>query len=60
VIQLNIKKKIKDFERVINITKKPSLEEYKSASKITLIGIFIIGLIGLIILMIINILKIIF
>ncbi len=57
---MNIKNKLREFERVIKITKKPTSDEFKSASKITLVGILIIGLIGLTISIIFNIAKIIF
>lgn len=57
---MDIKNKLREFERVIKITKKPTSDEFKSASKITLIGILIIGLIGLIISIIFNVVKIIF
>ena len=60
MIPVKVKNKLKEFERVIKITKKPTPDEFKAASKITLIGILIIGLIGLIISIIFNITKIIF
>ncbi|MCK5299737.1 MAG: protein translocase SEC61 complex subunit gamma [Candidatus Aenigmarchaeota archaeon] len=57
---MEIKRKLKEFDRVIRITKKPTPDEFKAASKITLVGILIIGLIGLTISIIFNIAKMIF
>jgi protein transport protein SEC61 subunit gamma and related proteins len=37
---------IKECARVLRITKKPTMEEYKTISKVSGLGILIIGLIG--------------
>lgn len=46
------KRKIKEYRRVLSITKKPSGEEFKSISKVTGMGMIIIGLAGFVIFMI--------
>jgi protein transport protein SEC61 subunit gamma-like protein len=40
---------LKQCERVLRVSKKPDLEEYKTVAKVTGIGIIIIGVIGFII-----------
>ncbi len=44
--------KLKEYRRVLKITKKPSMDEFKSISQVTAIGLAIIGLIGFVINMI--------
>ncbi|MBW6451307.1 MAG: protein translocase SEC61 complex subunit gamma [DPANN group archaeon] len=46
---MSIKNKLKDFKRVLNITKKPSKAELSMSIKITGIGILLIGLVGFVI-----------
>src|SRR3989344_926048 len=48
--------KLREYDRVLKITKKPSLDEYKATAKATGLGITIIGIIGFIITMIIQLL----
>jgi protein transport protein SEC61 subunit gamma and related proteins len=43
---VDIKQKIQEYIRVLQITKKPSKEEYMGAAKITGLGILFIGAIG--------------
>lgn len=43
---------IKDCKRVLKISKKPNKEEYLSFSKVTTIGIIVIGLVGFVIVLI--------
>ena len=40
------KSKILEYQRVYRITKKPNMEEFKAVSKVTALGILLIGLIG--------------
>lgn len=40
---------IKECRRVLKVTKKPSMEEFKMIVKITGLGIIVIGLVGFII-----------
>lgn len=40
--------KIEEFKRILKISRKPTLQEIKRASKVSLIGILIVGLIGFI------------
>jgi protein transport protein SEC61 subunit gamma-like protein len=47
-----LKRFIKEVIRVIRITKKPTLSEYKSLLKVTGLGISIIGLLGFVIFLI--------
>ena len=53
-IPLLLKLKLKEYRRVLKITKKPSTEEYKSIVKVTGLGIAIIGIIGFSIYMIVQ------
>lgn len=43
---LKLKNFIKECARVLRITKKPTKEEFKTISKISGLGILVIGLIG--------------
>ena len=40
------KRKLKEYRRVLNITKKPDQEEYTAISKVTGLGLLIIGAVG--------------
>jgi len=55
---MNFKEKIKSFVvrcgRVWKIMKKPTLEEYKIISKVSILGLLIIGLLGFIISLIVH------
>jgi len=53
-IPLLLKLKLKEYRRVLKITKKPSTEEYKSIVKVTGLGIAVIGIIGFSIYMIVQ------
>ncbi|MDY6777343.1 MAG: protein translocase SEC61 complex subunit gamma [Candidatus Nanohaloarchaea archaeon] len=44
-----IKSKLKEYRRVLKITKKPDREEFMMSAKVTGLGILLIGLIGFII-----------
>jgi protein transport protein SEC61 subunit gamma-like protein len=48
-IPILAKNKIKEYARVLRITKKPSTEEYKSIVKASALGMVVIGLIGFVI-----------
>jgi len=52
-----IKLKLKEYRRVLQITKKPTKEEFKAIVKASGIGIIIVGLIGFAIHMIVQILH---
>ena len=45
-MKLNIKATIRQWRRVLFITRKPSKDEFIGAGKICILGIFLIGLIG--------------
>ncbi|UCD04342.1 MAG: protein translocase SEC61 complex subunit gamma [Candidatus Woesearchaeota archaeon] len=51
------KRKIKEYIRVLKVTKKPDMEEFKSTVKVTGLGIVIIGVIGFIIAIIAQLIK---
>lgn len=55
---MDVKRKIQDYVRVLRITKKPDRTEYWSATKITGIGLIVIGTVGLIIFLIFNVIGI--
>jgi len=46
---MSFKKKIKNYIRVLKITKKPNKKEFWGSAKITALGIAIIGFIGFLI-----------
>ena len=46
---MNLRKKFKNYWRVLKITKKPKRKEFWSSAKITALGIAIIGFIGFLI-----------
>lgn len=48
---MKVKRFIKEAVRVIRITKKPGMEEYKSLVKVTGMGIAILGALGFVIFM---------
>ncbi|WP_225369468.1 protein translocase SEC61 complex subunit gamma [Methanobrevibacter arboriphilus] len=48
----------KECKRVLKVSKKPSKEEYVNFSKVTAIGILIIGVIGFIIVLIFQLIGI--
>lgn len=48
-VKLNIKEKFQNYKRVLQISKKPSIEELKDIIRICAIGIALIGIIGFII-----------
>lgn len=53
-LPLKLKLKLNEYKRVFKITKKPSMEEFKTISKVAGIGTIIIGMIGFIIYMVIQ------
>jgi protein transport protein SEC61 subunit gamma-like protein len=48
-VQFNIKEKLKNYKRVLQISKKPALEDLKDTARICAIGIVLIGAIGFLI-----------
>ncbi len=46
---MDLKAKLQEYRRVLQITKKPDLEEFKGIVKITSLGVAIIGLVGFIV-----------
>ena len=53
-MKLNIKKKFQEYARVLKITRKPTVTEFSGSSKITGIGMLVIGGLGLLIFIICN------
>ena len=43
---INIKERLSDYKRVLQVARKPNSDEYKKIAKICAIGILIIGAIG--------------
>ena len=43
---VNIREKLIEYKRVLNVTRRPTKDEYTSSAKVTSIGIALIGLIG--------------
>ncbi|MHA1742865.1 MAG: protein translocase SEC61 complex subunit gamma [Candidatus Heimdallarchaeota archaeon] len=48
-MQLRIKERLQTYKRVLQISKKPSLDELKDTARICAIGVVLIGTIGFII-----------
>ncbi|MCK4550692.1 MAG: protein translocase SEC61 complex subunit gamma [Candidatus Aenigmarchaeota archaeon] len=46
---MNIKNKIQRYVRVLKITKKPTKEEFFASSKVTGLGLLLIGAVGFVI-----------
>jgi|TARA_Y100000310_G_scaffold341834_2_gene442382 protein transport protein SEC61 subunit gamma-like protein len=49
-----MRKKLREYRRVLSITKKPSMEEFKAVVKVTGLGMAVIGLIGFTIFMVVQ------
>lgn len=45
-LNINIKRKLEDYRRVLQIAKKPSREDYIETARICAIGLIIIGVMG--------------
>jgi len=45
-MSLDIKSKIRDYRRILQIARKPGREEFVNSTKVTSLGLVIIGLIG--------------
>ncbi|OQD59697.1 protein translocase, subunit SecE [Methanobrevibacter arboriphilus JCM 13429 = DSM 1125] len=56
--QGSVNRFFKECKRVLKVSKKPSKEEYVNFSKVTAIGILIIGVIGFIIVLIFQLIGI--
>jgi protein transport protein SEC61 subunit gamma-like protein len=46
---MSFKKRIRDYKRVLQIARKPSKDEFLTSSKITSLGLVLIGFIGFVI-----------
>ena len=55
---MNIKSKLLEYKRVLKITKKPDMEEFKMIVKITGLGIILIGFVGFLISMVFRFLNV--
>lgn len=47
-MQLNIKERLENYRRVLSISKKPTMEEFKQTAKVAVLGIMFIGAVGFI------------
>jgi protein transport protein SEC61 subunit gamma-like protein len=56
-VQGSISRFFKECKRVLKVAKKPNREEYLNFSKVTAIGIVIIGIIGFIMTLIFQLIK---
>jgi len=48
-MKLNIKEKLQGYKRVLQISKKPTWDDFKDVARICAIGLALIGVIGFII-----------
>ena len=53
---MKIKKKLTEYRRVLHIARKPDKEEYTTSSKISALGIVLIGTIGFVIFLLFTVL----
>lgn len=49
MFSLNIKEKLENYRRVIMVSRKPTMEDFKLTAKISAVGIIAIGLVGFVI-----------
>jgi protein translocase SEC61 complex gamma subunit len=52
-----MRKKFREYRRVLSITKKPAMDEFKAIVKVTGLGMAVIGLVGFTIFMIVEWVK---
>tara|TARA_Y100000034_G_C6907745_1_gene421796 strand:- start:1876 stop:2112 length:237 start_codon:yes stop_codon:yes gene_type:complete len=52
-----IAKKLKEYHRVMGVTRKPSMTEFQAVAKVTGLGMLVIGLIGFSIFMVVQVLE---
>lgn len=43
---MDLKAKLRDYRRIIHIARKPGKDEFVSSTKVTFLGILVIGLLG--------------
>lgn len=55
---MNVRSKLLEYKRVLKITKKPDMEEFKMIVKVTGLGMAIIGFIGFLISMVFRFLNV--
>lgn len=48
-MKLNIKERLQNYKRILQISKKPSLDELKEIVRICAIGMVLIGVVGFVI-----------
>jgi len=56
-MEINIREKFKNYERVLKLSRKPKKDEFIMVAKITGLGMLVIGIIGFIIRIIIQLLE---
>ena len=54
---MNIREKLKNYERVLRLSRKPKKEEFIMVAKITGLGMLVIGVIGFIIRIVIQLIE---
>ena len=52
-----IKKKLREYKRVLSITRKPKMNEFQAVVKVTGLGMAVIGLIGFTIFIVVQLLQ---
>lgn len=53
----NLKSKISEYIRVLQVARKPTRDEFISSSKVCAIGMFVVGFLGLIIFLVFILLR---
>lgn len=56
-MEVNIREKLKNYERVLRLSRKPKKEEFVMIAKITGLGMLVIGVVGFIIRIIVQLLE---
>lgn len=49
MFSLNIKERLENYRRVLMVSRKPTMEDFKLTAKISAVGIIAIGLVGFVI-----------
>lgn len=56
-MEINIREKLKNYERVLRLSRKPKKEEFVMVAKITGLGMLVIGIVGFLIRLIVQLIE---
>ena len=49
MFNLNIKERLENYRRVLAVSRKPSMEDYKLTAKISAVGMLAVGMVGFVV-----------